>query len=84
MLGRTHEGRSGRNQPPKHHDPHQGGSGPQLFQQNIAWKLEDYVSKIKDSGPQAISGVGQSDIILEPQVGEADIGPVDITDDVGQ
>jgi hypothetical protein len=70
--------------PPYHHDAKQRFSYSDLLEDQVARHLQKDVTEIKDAGAKTVDRFGESQILDKLQLGKADIGPIDESDQVAQ
>ena len=71
-----------RQQAPSHHDPGNPAPGAEFVQRDIAGDLEHQVTDEEHPGPQPVDRFTELQVIEHLQLGEADIDPVQISDQV--
>jgi len=78
----TGPGERDRHQPPSQHDPRDPAPGTKLVERDVAGHFEDQVPNEEQRRAQAIGRFGHAQTAQHLQLGEADVLPVDIGDEI--
>src|SRR6202012_5906069 len=82
LRRRCNESHRHRDQAPQAHDPHDGLARTDLLQEQIARHFKQDIADIEQADAKAVTRIGEAQVIPELQLGEADVDPVDIVQDV--
>ena len=77
-----HEHRAGRDDPPRDHDARDPLARAEAVQREVAGHLEDEVGEEEDAGAEAVDRSGEAEVGLQLVLGEGDVHPVEVGDDV--
>ncbi|MNF89801.1 hypothetical protein D3C84_723390 [compost metagenome] len=81
---RLHQRGRRRNQRPGDHDASDPASRSDPVQDHVAGHFSEEVANEEHTGAQAIHRVAEGQIVEHGQLGEADVDPVQVTDDVAK
>src|SRR6476620_6397762 len=76
-----HRGQA-RQDPPGYHDPRDPHPGTDLFQDDIAWHLEDEIAPVEHADGEPEGASRHFQIAAHGEPGEAHIDPVDIGENI--
>jgi len=82
-AGTVDERHGARDETPRHHDPCDPLAGAHSLEHQIGRHFEEEVGKEEDAGAEAERRGGQADVLVHLQGREAQVGPVEIGDEVG-
>ena len=77
-----HERGAGGDDPPGEHDPRDPLARAELVQREVARDLEEEVRDEEDARAEAVDRAGEAEVGLELVLGERDVHPVEVGDDV--
>ena len=77
-----HEHRAGRDDPPGDHDARDPLARAEPVQREVAGDLEEEVGDEEHAGAEAVDGAREAEVGLELVLGEGDVHPVQVGDDV--
>ncbi|KAG0161844.1 hypothetical protein DFQ30_005315, partial [Apophysomyces sp. BC1015] len=73
-----------RNHAPRDHDPRHPSACADAMQNDVAGDFHEEVRDEEEAGAQPVDGLGEMQILGHPQLGEADIDPIQICNHITQ